>query len=55
MEHRSENKIKRRKRIVRKGEPVLVRSVKAGQTSALCWERETPQLPRIWRYDAPAA
>lgn len=55
MEYRSENKIRRRKMVIRKGEPILVRSVKAGQTSALCWEKETTQLPRIWRFDAPAA
>lgn len=54
METRGENNMRRRKKIIRRNVE-LVRSVKAGQTSALTWERETPSLPRIWNFQQPAA
>jgi len=48
MEMRSErNSDKRRRKLVAK--PVLVRSVKPGQTSALVWERENNSISGIWK------
>lgn len=48
MEMRSErNSEKRRRKIPAK--PVLVRSVKPGQTSALVWERDTQSQASFWR------
>lgn len=48
MEMRSErNSDKRRRKIVTR--PILVRSVKPGQTSALVWEREHNAGSGIWK------
>jgi hypothetical protein len=38
---------KRRRKIVPKT-PVLVRSVRAHQTSALVWEKENNTTPQLW-------
>jgi hypothetical protein len=54
MENRGDNNGKRRRKVVRRSAE-LVRSVKAGQTSTLTWERGSASLPRIWRFDQPAA
>lgn len=39
---------KRKRRIIQKG-PVLVRSVKPGQTSALVWERQNTTTVNLWK------
>jgi hypothetical protein len=55
MENSAENNSRKRRRIVVKKGPELVRSVKAGQTSALTWEKTSSPLPRIWKFDFPSA
>jgi hypothetical protein len=45
---RSNNNEKRRRKIIQKG-PVLVRSVKPGQTSTLVWERENTSTINVWK------
>ena len=55
MENSVENMNRKRRRIAVKKGPELVRSVKAGQTSALTWEKATTPLPRIWKFDMPPA
>jgi hypothetical protein len=49
MEMRRENTIEKRKRkLISKG-PVLVRSVKPGQSSTLSWQRESSSPASFWR------
>jgi len=50
MEMRRENTVEKRKRkIISKG-PVLVRSVKPGQTSIATWQKETSSPSSFWKY-----
>ena len=48
MEMREINNEKKRRKIIGRN-PVLVRSVKPGQTSALVWEREATNNFNIWK------
>jgi hypothetical protein len=48
MEMRERNNEKRRRKIIGKN-PVLIRSVKPGQTSALIWEKESTSTFNIWK------
>ena len=49
MEMRNEKtNLKRRRKIVNKT-PVLVRSVRANQSSSLVWEKENSSVPAIWK------
>ncbi len=49
MEMRNEKtSLKRRRKIVNKT-PVLVRSVRANQSSTLVWEKENSSVPAIWK------
>lgn len=49
MEMRNEkNTEKRRRRIVQKN-PVLIRSVRANQSSTLVWEREHTTMSQLWK------
>jgi hypothetical protein len=52
MEMRNENNKRRRKTIQR--EPVLVRSVKPGQTSVQSWERKS-SASNMWNIGTSAA
>lgn len=51
MEMRNENNKRRRKMIQR---PILVRSVKPGQTSVQSWERKT-SASNLWNFGTSAA
>jgi len=53
MEMRNENNKRRRKTIQR--QPVLVRSVKPGQTSVQSWERKTSGFSSLWNIGSSAA
>jgi hypothetical protein len=48
MEMRERQNEKRRRKVISRN-PVLVRSVKPGQTSALVWERESTSSFNIWK------
>jgi hypothetical protein len=52
MESRNENNKRRRKTMQR--QPVLVRSVKPGQTSVQSWERKT-SIANLWNIGTSAA
>lgn len=53
MESRNENNRRRRKMIQR--QPVLVRSVKPGQSSVQSWERKTSSVSALWNIGMSAA
>jgi len=53
MEMSNENQ-KRRRKLVQRG-PVLVRSVKPGQTSVQSWERKTSGFSNLWNIGNSAA
>ena len=48
MEMRERNNEKKRRKIIGRN-PVLIRSVKPGQTSALVWEKESTSNFNIWK------
>jgi hypothetical protein len=48
MEMRERNNERKRRKPVSRN-PVLVRSVKPGQTSTLVWEKETSANTNIWK------
>ena len=49
MEMRNEkDQVKRRRKIIQKT-PVLVRSVRANQSSALVWEKENSAAQALWK------
>ena len=48
MEMQDRNNDKRRRKVISRN-PVLVRSVKPGQTSALVWEKEATSSFNIWK------
>jgi hypothetical protein len=52
MEMRNENNKRRRKTIQR--QPILVRSVKPGQTTVQSWERKT-SVSNLWNFGTSAA
>ena len=53
MEMRNDNNKRKRKLVQR--QPVLVRSVKPGQTSVQAWERKTSSISNLWNVDTSAA
>lgn len=49
MEMRNNNNNEKRRRKLIQKNPVLVRSVKPGQTSSLVWERENTNTNNLWK------
>jgi hypothetical protein len=48
MEMYNSNESKRRRKVIQKT-PVLVRSVKAGQSSVAIWTKESAHMNSIWK------
>jgi hypothetical protein len=53
MEMNNQNS-KRKRKIIQK-EPVLIRSVKPGQTSVPAWQKETSSASGLWKVNTSAA
>jgi hypothetical protein len=53
MEMRNDNNKRKRKPIQR--QPVLIRSVKPGQTSVQAWERKASPISNLWDIGTSAA